>query len=176
MLWHLSHRADRLSRMVADRHYSRQKIGTPQFVPPGRCLVLYAETETGCAYWVTSWPFAQYVKHAWGGAWICSAFRNEGASLSSTLIRQAVAASRWYWGQPPELGMVTFADPDKIRNGRSRGRQIGRCFILAGFKPCGETKLGLPAFQLLPQDMPEAAEPLERFTSESAFDLEAILA
>ena len=40
MNWRLSHRADPEARVLADRHYNRQKPGTPQFVPPGRCLVL----------------------------------------------------------------------------------------------------------------------------------------
>lgn len=39
------------------------------------------------AVWITSWPFAE--KHAWPGAWVCSAFRNEGDELSSTLITSA---------------------------------------------------------------------------------------
>ena len=72
MQWRLSHRADPLARDLADRHYNRQKIGSPQFVPPGRCVVLYMENPQGKAFWVTSWPFAEYVKHAWGGAWMCS--------------------------------------------------------------------------------------------------------
>jgi len=63
MIWRLSHRADQEARQIADRHYSRQKPGTPQFVPPGRCLVLVCDG----AYWVTSWPFAEFTKHAWGG-------------------------------------------------------------------------------------------------------------
>lgn len=79
MIWHQSYRADPKARDVADRHYNRQKPGSPQFVPPGRCCVFYAETDSGRAVWVTSFPFAKYVKHQWGGAWICSAFRNEGA-------------------------------------------------------------------------------------------------
>jgi hypothetical protein len=65
MRWHLSHRADPRARVLADRHYNRQSIGAPGFVPPGRCLVLLASDES--AFWVTSWPFAEYVKHAWGG-------------------------------------------------------------------------------------------------------------
>lgn len=104
MIWSRSDRFDPKARDLADRHYNRQKPGTDQFVPPGRCLVLFAATETGRAFWVTSWPFAEYVKHAWPGAWVCSAFRNEGAGLSSDLIRQAVAATRAYMGVPPPYG------------------------------------------------------------------------
>lgn len=66
MIWHQSYRADPKARDVADRHYNRQKPGSPQFVPPGRCCVFYAETDSGRAVWVTSFPFAKYVKHQWG--------------------------------------------------------------------------------------------------------------
>ena len=47
MIWEKSNRFDRRAREIADRHYNRQKPGTPQFVPPGRCCVLYAENERG---------------------------------------------------------------------------------------------------------------------------------
>jgi hypothetical protein len=96
----ISHRADPLVRPLADRHYNRQKVGATQFAPPGRCLVL--RTEAVDAFWITSWPFAEYVKHAWAGAWVCSAFRNENAACrSSELILQAVSATRAYFGAPP---------------------------------------------------------------------------
>jgi hypothetical protein len=91
-------------------------------------------TEDRKAYWATSWPFAEYVNHYWAGAWICSAFRNEGAGLSSELIRDAVAATRAFYGEPPALGMITFVNPAKVR----RKRDPGRCFLKAGFRktPC----------------------------------------
>lgn len=38
--WQPSHRFDPRSCVIADRHYNRRKIGSNQFVPPGRCLVL----------------------------------------------------------------------------------------------------------------------------------------
>jgi len=121
-------------------------------VPPGRCLVLL--TEDANAFWVTSWPFAEFVRHAWAGAWVCSAFRREdGAPLASELIRQAVAATRWKYGHAPALGMVTFVDADKTRP----KRDPGRCYRRAGFRCVGETKGGLVALQLLPEDMPAAA-------------------
>lgn len=35
-----------------------------------------------------------------------------------------------------------------------------RCFRKAGFVPCGQTRSGLVALQLLPDEMPEPAAPL----------------
>lgn len=138
---------------LADRHYSRQKPGTPQFVPPGRCLVLLAPD----ALWVTSWPFAEWVRHRWAGAWVCSLFRNEGDELSSDLIREAVAATRWRWPEVPELGMVTFVDAGKVRH----KRDPGRCFLRAGFAKAGKTQGGLVALQMLPHSMPEPTAPVD---------------
>jgi len=154
--WQMSDRFDPRSRALADRHYNRQKVGTPQFVPPGRCLVLYAKTETGEAFWVTSWPFAEYVKHAWAGAWVCSAFRNEGAALSSDLIREAVAITRWYYGEPPSMGIVTFVNPPRVKH----KRDPGRCFLRAGFMFDGYTKGGLVTLLLPPHLVPLALAPI----------------
>lgn len=120
--WRISHRADKAALPIADRHYNRQKIGSPQFVPPGRCIVLL--TENADALWVTSWPFAGYVRHAWAGAWMCSCFRNESTVLSSVLIAEAVAITRGIYGEPPPLGFVTFVDESKTR----RKRDPGRCY------------------------------------------------
>jgi hypothetical protein len=117
VMWQVSHRADKLALPIADRHYNRQKVGSPQFVPPGRCLVLRHDTS---ALWVTSWPFAEYVRHAWPGAWVNSLFRNEGP-LSSDLIREAVGMTRGRWPDVPKLGMVTFVDASKTKPKRDPG-------------------------------------------------------
>lgn len=154
MRWAVSHRFDPQALPLADRHYNRQTVGSPQFVPPGRCLAL----TTPClrALWVTSWPFAEFTKHAWAGAWVNSLFRNEGAGLSSELIREAVAATRHKWPAVPAIGMVTFVNAEKVRH----KRDPGRCYIKAGFHRVGTTKGGLIALQLLPQDMPLACTPI----------------
>ncbi len=162
MYWVMSHRADPTVVPLADRHYNRQKIGSPQFVPPGRCVVL--KTPALDAFWVTSWPFAQYVKHAWAGAWVCSAFRNEGPILSSDLILDAVRCTRHRYGDIPALGMLTFVDPAKTR----RKRDPGRCFRRAGFDPVGYTKGGLVALQLTPDCMPPAHGPADN--GQATFD------
>lgn len=155
MVWIVSNRADQKARVMADRHYNRQKIGAPQFVPPGRCFVLRQKR----AVWVTSWPFAQYVHHAWPGAWINSLFRRQGGrQIASEMIRDAVAATRWFWPEIPPLGMISFINAGKIRS--KPDAEIGRCYKEAGFRHCGFTQKGLYAFQLLADDMPEPMAPL----------------
>lgn len=147
MTWVTANRADAECVALADRHYNRQKVGSPQFVPPGRCLVF--KTPDAKAVWVTSWPFAQYVKHQWAGAWMNSIFRNEGAGLSSQLILEAVVATKLFW-DPPALGLVTFVDSRKTRQ---KGHP-GFCYRKAGFEHVGFTKGGLYALQLTPERMP----------------------
>jgi hypothetical protein len=157
MNWRKSHRADKAALPLADRHYNRQKIGSPQFVPPGSCLVL----RTDDALWVTSAPIAAYVKHAWAGAWVCSLFRNEGEGRASEMIVDAVAATRFWYGEPPDKGMITFIDERYVRPTRVRGKDVyGWTWLKAGFRAVGRTKGGLLAFQLLPEDMPVARRPL----------------
>lgn len=154
--WYWSHRADPHALPLADAHYNRQKPGTPQFVPPGRCLVFL--TEGAGALWVSSWPLPEYVKHRWPGAWVCSCFRREHGPLASDLIVMAVAATRAAWGTPPALGMVTFVDPDQTKH----KRDPGRCFRKAGFEPDGETKGGLVALRIRAERMPGPVPALRR--------------
>lgn len=154
MRWARSNRAHRRALPMADRHYNRQKVGSNQFVPPGRCFVLLTECER--ALWVSSWPFAKYTKHRWAGAWVNSLFRNEGAGLASELILEAVSATRWHWPKIPDLGMITFVDPDEVKPKRNPGY----CYLMAGFEYVGKTDGGLLAFQLLPEKMPAPELPI----------------
>lgn len=157
-MWMLSNRADPSALPLADRHYNRQKPGTPQFVPPGSCVVLL--TPEADAVWVTSWPIAEYTQHAWAGAWVNSLFRNESNRVASELIRAAVAATRWHYGEPPAIGMVTFIDASKVNPIKRRGQLLwGYSYLKAGFRQVGETKGGLLTFQILPPDMPEPSPP-----------------
>src|SRR5262249_12664656 len=136
-VWCRSHRADPIARQLADRHYNRQKPGTPQFVPPGSCCVFVTFNQR--AFWVTSAPIAKYVKHAWAGAWVCSAFRSENAGRASDLIRLAVAATRFHYKDKiPDLGMVTFLDRNKVKPIKSHGKlRWGYTWEQAGFRPVG---------------------------------------
>lgn len=160
MLWRVSNRASKRGKALADRHYSRQKIGSPQFVKPGRCLVFV--TDDSKALWVTSWPFPEFVKHAWAGAWECSLFRSEGDDvLASVLIRQAVSATRAIYGEPPPLGFVSFIDPLKVEPVvRQRLPSFGYSWMKAGWEYVGRTEGGKLTFQLMPERMTPAANPL----------------
>lgn len=189
MNWYRSWRADPRARLVADRHYNRQKVGAAQFVPPGGCLVL--ATDDYDALWVTSTPLAEYVKHEWAGAWVNSLFRNEARCKrcyihayrceelpcfaafngkhefaprmrSSELIAQAVAASLAALGPAPARGIVLFVDAEKTR----RKRDPGRCYRRAGWRHVGFTKVDrLWVFQQLPSEMPRPIQPRDRQAS-----------
>ena len=155
MRWALSHRFDPAALPLADRHYNRQKPGTPQFVAPGRCLVLLSVCRR--ALWVSRVQLVEVCKHAWPGAWECSCFRNEGAGLSSELITEAVAATVWAFGEPPDLGMITFVDRSKTKP----KKHPGYCYRVAGFEHVGHTKVRrLHTLQLLPDRMPPAEPPI----------------
>src|SRR5579864_2012643 len=114
MNWLVTHQYDSRLVHVADRHYSRQKPGTPTCTPPGRKLLLI--TEDASAVWCTSWPLPQYVHRVYPDAWLCSLFRREDDCpiQASQLIREAIAVTRWKYGTPPASGMITMIDPRKV--------------------------------------------------------------
>jgi hypothetical protein len=144
--WRISDRYDPALVALADRHYSRQKPGTPQCIPPGTYVALVCADRT--AGWVTSWPL--YRQDEWRGAWINTLFRKEGDGLASDMIRAAVAHTRHRFPQVPPLGMVTFVNPRQVRH----KRDPGRCYRKAGFRHVGTTPKGLLVFQLLAEEMP----------------------
>lgn len=148
MTWVISYRADPGARALADRHYSRQSPGAAQFVAPGSPVVL--RSACGRAVWVTLAQSPEFIGHSWPDAWNNTLFRNEGAGLSSDLIREAIAATLAEWPVPLDGGVVTFVDAAKIK----RKRDPGRCYLRAGFRNVGRTAGGLHVLQLLPVDMP----------------------
>jgi hypothetical protein len=166
MRWTITNRASRRGRPIADRHYNRQSIGSPQFVPPGRCVVLI--TPRGDALWVSSWPFAEYVKHEWAGAWVCSCFRNESPHLASELNIEAVAATHAVWPDIPEVpsivgpvGMVSFIDRDEVQPIKVRGKKVwGWSWLKCGWEVIGETKGGLLALGLRSERIPLPLPPI----------------
>jgi hypothetical protein len=158
--WFLAHACDARARQLADRHYPRQKRKAARFVAPGSPIVLI--THPTDAYWVTLYQRPEFTDHAWPGAWNCTAFRNESRHLSSDLIREACAATRAEWGDPPAEGMITFVDGAETVARRSRHAPPGQCFRHAGFREVGATSSGLTVLGLAASDFPPPVAP-QRF-------------
>jgi hypothetical protein len=128
--WIRVNKGDTSCRALADRHYSRQHPGSPQFCRPGRNLVL--RTALGNAVWVT-W---KGIRDDGLDAWECTIFRNESSYLSSELIKEAVDLTKKYWGKLPPDGIITTVDPKKVQS-----INPGCCFKKAGWKYIGKTKV-----------------------------------
>ena len=162
MNWMITHQYDSRAARLADRHYSRVRPGTRQFVPPGRMLVLV--TEPADAVWVTSWPYPSCLRRDWyPTAWMCTMFHNESPLPASQLIKEAVAVTRWKYGEPPADGMITIIDQHKLTS-----EIPGYCFRRAKFHHVGETKrAGLLILQLTPARMPAPASPIGALWEES---------
>lgn len=135
--WHQISKQDPRARMLADRHYSRQAPGARCFTGPGKSLALL--TDCGRAVWAV----VENLDANGVMRWRCTIFRNEGAGLSSVLIREATDRTFAFWrkhyGRLPALPLRTEVDPGKTRT----KRDPGRCFIRAGWKRVGESKGGL---------------------------------
>ena len=153
MHWDLANHFHPIACALADRHYSRKKVGSPQMMPPGRKIVLVSATKN--AVWGVNWPYPHLVMHAWPNSMMCTIFRNESDVLSSDLIREAMTCTHWKFPNPPDDGIITFVNPKKVR----RKRDPGRCFKKAGWTHIGFTKGGHWVWQLKPEDWPEARKP-----------------
>jgi hypothetical protein len=125
--WQVRNGFDPAARALADRHYSRRKskVGSNQVGGAGRRLVFVSPCER--ALWVTRWPYA-HLSNDGLDAWRCSYFRNEGAGLSSDLIRSAMDLTAELWTERPFDGWVTWVDTRKVKSGHP-----GYCFKLAGW-------------------------------------------
>jgi hypothetical protein len=122
--WTVRRRGDSAGRALADRHYSRRTRGASMFTPPGRALILVTPCER--AVWTT--VHTEYPDDGLD-AWRCTLFRNEGAGLSSDLIRAAMTLTVQVWGEaPPRAGWVTYVDQRKVRSSNP-----GACFLAAGW-------------------------------------------
>lgn len=124
--WQLRDRLDLAANALADRHYSRRRPGSGQIGPPGRKLILVTPCER--AVWLTHWPYAELALDKLD-AWRCTIFRNEGAGLSSELIRAAMEVTASIWRARPADGWITWVDATKVRS-----TNPGCCFKRAGWE------------------------------------------
>jgi len=118
------------ARHIFDRHYSRHhyKDGRDQsrFVGPGERIVLM----TPCARALFVWR--KFISLDKQDGVNCAIFRNEGAGLSSDLIKSAMDIA---WEKWPGHRLYTYVNPRAVAS-----TNPGYCFKKAGWKACGITK------------------------------------
>lgn len=120
--------------VLADSHYSRQKVGSPQFMPPGRTIVI--RDNEGLL--VFGWLWQKYRDDGQPG-FNCCIFRNQSNRLSSAVILECEQIAFCVWGLGDAFGrMFTYIDPSKLRTLKRRGAEFcrwppGRCFLEAGW-------------------------------------------
>lgn len=124
---------------MADRHYSRQSPGTPEFTGPGHKIVLlsYATDGTPAALWASHRPDpASACERADGlTAWDCSLFRVEIETVpAAVLIREAIAITKSIWAPIPTDGFITTINPKHVKP-KWGGRYLvyGLCYYKAGW-------------------------------------------
>lgn len=124
---------DRAACALADRHYSRRKIGSPQFMPPGETIVLLGP-EAVFGWWRPAPSSGLASMNGYDG-WTCTIFRNEGPARSSDLILAAERELVRYAASMGPDGMLTYVWDKRIRSSNP-----GYCFKAAGWRRLGRSK------------------------------------
>ena len=96
---------------------------------PGEYMLLMTEDARALFGWLR--PMVETLDRQAGVR--CSVFRNEGELLSSGLVREACELA---WERWPGERLYTYIDPRKVQS-----RNPGYCFLVAGWRRCGVTKV-----------------------------------
>lgn len=136
-VWNRVTKFDPRSAALADRHYSRRKIGSPQFMPPGQTLILLSPDERAVFGWWRPDP-ASGIKAMNGlDGWTCTIFRNESPMRSSEMI---LAAEMVLLGSGHSIGpsgFITYVWDKKVDS-----KNPGYCFKCAGWSVTGRSADG----------------------------------
>jgi hypothetical protein len=131
---------------LADRHYNRRTVGSPQFMPPGQTVVLLTDTLDAVFGWWRPDPSSGITAMNGLDGWTCTIFRNESPRLSSAMILEAerwVAALGYDCG--PD-GLLTYVWDSKVRSVNP-----GYCFKMAGYTVRGRSADGRKTLLWKPQ-------------------------
>lgn len=134
-LWTRISKGNRIACSLADRHYSRRKIGAPQFMPPGQTIVLLSVDRLAVFGWWRPDP-ASGIRALNGlDGWTCTIFRREGGASASELILDAERALVDHAPNCGPDGMLTYVFDRKVRSANP-----GYCFKCAGWSPIGRSR------------------------------------
>lgn len=131
-MWTRVTKFDARCAALADNHYSRRTVGSPQFMPPGQTIVLHRD---GAVFgWWRPDPSSGITAMNGLDGWTCTIFRNESSGeLSSTLI---LAAEEFIRDCGPD-GLITY-----VWDKRVRSENPGACFKAAGWQRTGRSADG----------------------------------
>lgn len=130
-MWQRTTKFDAECAALADRHYSRRKVGSPQFMPPGQTIVL---AQPGAVFgWWRPHPRSGIKQMNGLDGWTCTIFRNETSLLSSQLILEA---EEFIDDCGPD-GLLTYVYDAKVRSSNP-----GACFKMAGWRRAGRSADG----------------------------------
>lgn len=137
--WDVVTKFDPRGAALADRHYSRRKVGSPQFMPPGETVILYLEHGGRAAVYGWWRPHPASGLKAINGldGWTCSIFRNETTLLSSELILDAELALLSAGKDCGPSGLITYVFDRKVAS-----QNPGFCFKKAGYQVTGRSADG----------------------------------
>lgn len=131
MIWVVSNKFDPDGARLADGHYSRRKVGSRQFMPPGDTIVLITSDKSAVFGWWRPHPRSGIRAMNGLDGWTCSIFRNTRPDvLSSTLILSAeeILLQESDTGPCGPSGMLTYVWDKKVKSSNP-----GYCFKLAGW-------------------------------------------
>jgi hypothetical protein len=135
---------------LADRHYSRRKVGNRQFCNSGRKIVL--RDAAGQVLFVWMFPDPTLRMDTQSG-YNCALFRNESPRRSSEIILEAEQFAVKWWGPGRAY---TFIDARRVRSANP-----GYCYKVAGWCFVGLTKKGKHILEkkLSASEIPDREEP-----------------
>jgi hypothetical protein len=132
--WVVVPKGNKAAVALADGHYSRRKVGSPQFMPPGQTLVLITPDEKAVFGWWRPHPTSGIKQMNGLDGWTCTIFRNTGPHRSSDLILAAEQELLSRFEVGPD-GMLTYVWDAKVASDNP-----GYCFKVAGWKRVGRSQ------------------------------------
>lgn len=132
--WQRVPKFDARAAALADRHYSRRTIGSPQFMPPGETIVLLTPDAQAVFGWWRPHPRSGLKAMNGLDGWTCTIFRNESDVLSSLLILDAESVFAEEGHSVGPDGLITY-----VWDSRIRSTNPGTCFKKAGWRVAGRS-------------------------------------
>jgi hypothetical protein len=132
--WVVVPKGNKAAVALADGHYSRRKVGSPQFMPPGQTLVLVTPDGKAVFGWWRPHPSSGITAMNKLDGWTCTIFRNTGPLRSSDLILAAERELLARYDVGPD-GLLTYVWDAKVAS-----INPGYCFKVAGWKRIGRSQ------------------------------------